>query len=60
MQTKLDILRQVAEKAGVDFDLVQNILDIERSRLQSGPVVEKYRQENLKNYLMKWIQDHQV
>ena len=60
MPTKLDILRQVAEKAGVDFDLVQSILDIERSRLHPGALEEKHRQEDLKNYLMKWVTNHQV
>jgi hypothetical protein len=49
LQTKLDILRQVADKAGVDFDLVQSILDIEKSRLNPGATGEKYRQEDLKN-----------
>lgn len=60
MLTKLEILRQVADKAGVDFDLVQNILNLERSRLHPGSREEKHRQEDLKIYLMKWVSEHKV
>jgi hypothetical protein len=60
LPTKLDILQEVADKAKLDFELVENVLEIERSRLHPGALEEKHRQEDLKNYLMNWIKDHQV
>lgn len=60
LSTKLEILRQVADRAGVDFDLVQRILNLERSRLHPGSREEKHRQEDLKIILMKWADKHQV
>jgi hypothetical protein len=60
LSTKLEILRQVADKAGVDFDLVQSILDLERSRLHPGSTEEKHRQGDLKAYLIEWAKEHKV
>jgi len=60
LPTKLEILRQVADKDGVDFDLVQLVLNLERSRLHPGSREEKHRQEDLKTILMNWADKHQV
>jgi len=60
MLTKLEILRQAADEADVDFDLVLSILELERSRLHSSEKEEKFRQEQLKLIVMRWVDEHKI
>jgi hypothetical protein len=57
MPTKADILMKYAKKHDVSVSLLSEVFEIERARLHPGEAEARYRQEEIRNLLRKWIED---
>lgn len=58
MPTKADILNKYAKKHQVNLNLLSSIFEIERARLHPGESEERFRQEDIKELLRKWAENH--